>query len=172
MAKQPPVNPITPDIIQMPLEDVMHMSMMPYAEHVILERALPRVEDGLKPVQRRILYTMMELGNTPDKPHRKCARIVGDCLGKYHPHGDSSVYDALVRMAQGFSLRATLVDGHGNFGSIDGDSAARPFCARRNFPPLRRRTIWKRLCPRTQWCSIPAAGSCAAWLRASLTSWI
>ena len=124
MAKQPPVNPITPDIIQMPLEDVMHMSMMPYAEHVILERALPRVEDGLKPVQRCILYTMMELGNTPDKPHRKCARIVGDCLGKYHPHGDSSVYDALVRMAQGFSLRATLVDGHGNFGSIDGDSAA------------------------------------------------
>lgn len=124
MAKQPPVNPITPDIIQMPLEDVMHMSMMPYAEHVILERALPRVEDGLKPVQRRILYTMMELGNTPDKPHRKCARIVGDCLGKYHPHGDSPVYDALVRMAQGFSLRATLVDGHGNFGSIDGDSAA------------------------------------------------
>ena len=124
MAKQPPVNPITPDIIQMPLEDVMHMSMMPYAEHVILERALPRVEDGLKPVQRRILYTMMELGNTPDKPHRKCARIVGDCLGKYHPHGDSSVYDALVRMAQGFSLRATLVDGHGNFGSIAGDSAA------------------------------------------------
>lgn len=124
MAKQPPVNPITPDIIQMPLEDVMHMSMMPYAEHVILERALPRVEDGLKPVQRRILYTMMELGNTPDKPHRKCARIVGDCLGKYHPHGDSSVYGALVRMAQGFSLRATLVDGHGNFGSIDGDSAA------------------------------------------------
>ena len=117
--------PATPhEIIQMPLEDVMHMSMMPYAEHVILERALPRVEDGLKPVQRRILYTMMELGNTPDKPHRKCARIVGDCLGKYHPHGDSSVYDALVRMAQGFSMRETLVDGHGNFGSLDGDSAA------------------------------------------------
>ena len=118
----PPANPH--EIIQMPLEDVMHMSMMPYAEHVILERALPRVEDGLKPVQRRILYTMMELGNTPDKPHRKCARIVGDCLGKYHPHGDSSVYDALVRMAQGFSMRETLVDGHGNFGSLDGDSAA------------------------------------------------
>jgi len=116
--------PVTPDIIQMPLEDVMHMSMMPYAEHVILERALPRVEDGLKPVQRRILYTMMELGNTPDKPHRKCARIVGDCLGKYHPHGDSSVYDALVRMAQDFSMREQLVDGHGNFGSLDGDSAA------------------------------------------------
>ena len=124
MPKQPTPPPVTPDILQMPLEDVMHMSMMPYAEHVILERALPRVEDGLKPVQRRILYTMMELSNTPDKPHRKCARIVGDCLGKYHPHGDSSVYDALVRMAQGFSMRETLVDGHGNFGSIDGDSAA------------------------------------------------
>ena len=124
MPKKPPETPVTPDIIQMPLEDVMHQSMMPYAEHVILERALPRVEDGLKPVQRRILYTMMELGNTPDKPHRKCARIVGDCLGKYHPHGDTSVYDALVRMAQDFSMREPLVDGHGNFGSIDGDSPA------------------------------------------------
>ena len=102
----------------------MHDSMIPYAEHVILERALPRVEDGLKPVQRRILYTMLELGNTPDKPHRKCARIVGDCLGKYHPHGDTSVYDAMVRMAQDFNMRAPLVDGHGNFGSVDGDSAA------------------------------------------------
>ena len=111
-------------ILQTSVEDVMHQSMIPYAEHVILERALPRVEDGLKPVQRRILYTMMELGTTPDKPHRKCARIVGDCLGKYHPHGDSSVYDAMVRMAQDFSMRATMVDGHGNFGSIDGDSAA------------------------------------------------
>lgn len=111
-------------IIQSTMEDVMHASMIPYAEHVILERALPRVEDGLKPVQRRILYTMMELGTTPDKPHRKCARIVGDCLGKYHPHGDTSVYDALVRMAQSFSMRGPMVDGHGNFGSIDGDSAA------------------------------------------------
>ena len=111
-------------ILQTSVEDVMHQSMIPYAEHVILERALPRVEDGLKPVQRRILYTMLELGTTPDKPHRKCARIVGDCLGKYHPHGDSSVYDAMVRMAQDFSMRATMVDGHGNFGSIDGDSAA------------------------------------------------
>ena len=111
-------------ILQTSVEDVMHQSMIPYAEHVILERALPRVEDGLKPVQRRILYTMLELGTTPDKPHRKCARIVGDCLGKYHPHGDSSVYDAMVRMAQDFSMRGTMVDGHGNFGSIDGDSAA------------------------------------------------
>ena len=111
-------------ILDTSMEDVMHNSMMPYAEHVILDRALPRVEDGLKPVQRRILYTMMELGTTPDKPHRKCARIVGDCLGKYHPHGDSSVYGALVHMAQDFSMRGPLVDGHGNFGSIDGDSAA------------------------------------------------
>ena len=102
----------------------MRDSMLPYSEHVILERALPRVEDGLKPVQRRILYTMQELGLSPDKPHRKCARIVGDCLGKYHPHGDSSVYDALVRLAQPFVMRAPLVDGHGNFGSVDGDGAA------------------------------------------------
>ena len=112
------------EIIQRPMDEVMHISMIPYAEHVILERALPRVEDGLKPVQRRILFTLHELGVTPDKPHKKCARIVGDCLGKYHPHGDSSVYDAMVRMAQPYSLRALLVDGHGNFGSIDGDSAA------------------------------------------------
>ncbi len=111
-------------ILQANMEEVMRDAMMPYAEHVILERALPRVEDGLKPVQRRILFTMSELSLAPDKPHRKCARIVGDCLGKYHPHGDSSVYDALVRMAQPFSLRGLLVDGHGNFGSIDGDTAA------------------------------------------------
>ena len=129
MAKRKePEKPIAKDdpsrIIEINMEDVMHNSMMPYAEHVILERALPRVEDGLKPVQRRILYTMMELGTTPDKPHRKCARIVGDCLGKFHPHGDSSVYGALVHMAQDFSMRAPMVDGHGNFGSIDGDGAA------------------------------------------------
>ncbi len=126
--KKAPEKPIVRDdpsrILDTNMEDVMHNSMMPYAEHVILERALPRVEDGLKPVQRRILYTMMELGTTPDKPHRKCARIVGDCLGKYHPHGDSSVYGALVHLAQDFSMRAPMVDGHGNFGSIDGDGAA------------------------------------------------
>lgn len=112
------------NVFQKNIDIVMHESMMPYSEHVILDRALPRVEDGLKPSQRRILYTMMELGVTPDKPHRKSARIVGDCLGKYHPHGDSSVYDAMVRMAQPFNMRACLVDGHGNFGTIDGDSAA------------------------------------------------
>ena len=116
--------PIQEKILLQSMDEVMHNSMLPYAEHVILERALPRVEDGLKPVQRRILFTMMELGLSPDKPHRKSARIVGDCLGKYHPHGDSSVYDAMVRMAQPFNMRVPLVDGHGNFGSIDGDSAA------------------------------------------------
>ncbi|MBQ3109393.1 MAG: DNA gyrase subunit A [Clostridia bacterium] len=111
-------------IIRKSMDQVMHDSMIPYAEHVILERALPRVEDGLKPVQRRILYTMLELSLSPDKPYRKSARIVGDCLGKYHPHGDSSVYDAMVRMAQDFNMEAPLVDGHGNFGSVDGDCAA------------------------------------------------
>ena len=111
-------------ILEKTMEDVMHESMIPYSEHVILDRALPRVEDGLKPVQRRILYTMNELGITPDKPYRKSARVVGDCLGKYHPHGDTSIYQAMVRMAQPFSMGACLVDGHGNFGSIDGDGAA------------------------------------------------
>ena len=105
-------------------EEVMHNSMLPYSENVILDRALPRVEDGLKPVQRRILYAMHEMGLTPDKPYKKSARIVGDCLGKYHPHGDSSVYGAMVRMAQPFSMRMKLVDGHGNFGSADGDPPA------------------------------------------------
>ncbi len=111
-------------VLDTAFEDVMHNSMIPYSENVILDRALPRVEDGLKPVQRRVLYSMHEMGLTPDKPHKKSARIVGDCLGKYHPHGDSSVYGAMVRMAQPFVMRMKLVDGHGNFGSVDGDSAA------------------------------------------------
>lgn len=106
------------------MEEVMTDSMVPYSEYVIMDRALPRVEDGLKPVQRRVLYSMAELGILPDKPHKKCARIVGDCLGKYHPHGDSSVYGALVRMAQPFNMGSVLIDGHGNFGSIDGDGPA------------------------------------------------
>lgn len=114
----------TGKVFTTPLEEVMPQSMLPYAEFVILDRALPRVEDGLKPVQRRILFTMAEMGLTPDKPHKKSARIVGDCMGKYHPHGDSSVYDAMVRMAQDFNMRMTLVNGHGNFGSVDGDPAA------------------------------------------------
>ena len=111
-------------ILDVVFEEVMHSSMLPYSENVILDRALPRVEDGLKPVQRRILYAMHEMGLTPDKPYKKSARIVGDCLGKYHPHGDSSVYGAMVRMAQPFAMRMKLVDGHGNFGSADGDPAA------------------------------------------------
>ncbi len=115
---------VASEITPVSMSDMMHDSMIPFAEYVIMDRALPRVEDGLKPVQRRILYTMLELGLTPDKPHRKSARIVGDTLGKYHPHGDSSVYDAMVRMAQDFVMRAPLVNGHGNFGSMDGDSAA------------------------------------------------
>ena len=121
MPKRPENNEI---ITPISMSDVMHDSMIPFAEYVIMDRALPRVEDGLKPVQRRILYTMMELSLTPDKPHRKSARIVGDTLGKYHPHGDKAVYDAMVRMAQDFVMRAPLVSGHGNFGSMDGDSAA------------------------------------------------
>lgn len=106
------------------LKKTMEKSYIEYAMSVIADRALPDVRDGLKPVQRRILYSMIELNNGPDKPHRKCARIVGDTMGKYHPHGDSSIYGALVNMAQEWSTRYPLVDGHGNFGSIDGDGAA------------------------------------------------
>ena len=111
-------------IIQRDIENEMQTAYIDYAMSVIVARALPDVRDGLKPVHRRILYTMHEDGFTPDKPYRKCATTVGDVLGRYHPHGDSSVYDALVRMAQDFSLRYMLVDGHGNFGSIDGDPPA------------------------------------------------
>ena len=106
------------------LKETMETSYIDYAMSVIAARALPDVRDGLKPVQRRILYAMIELNNGPDKPHRKCARIVGDAMGKYHPHGDSSIYGALVNMAQEWSTRYPLVDGHGNFGSVDGDGAA------------------------------------------------
>ncbi len=111
-------------VINRALEDVMHQSMMPYAEYVILDRALPRVEDGLKPVQRRILYAMYDIGITPDKAYKKSVVTVAECLGKYHPHGDRSVYDAMVRLAQPFNMNMTLVDGHGNFGSVDGDPCA------------------------------------------------
>ena len=106
------------------LKSTMEKSYIDYAMSVIAARALPDVRDGLKPVQRRVLYSMIELNNGPDKPHRKCARIVGDTMGKYHPHGDSSIYGALVNMAQEWSTRYPLVDGHGNFGSVDGDGAA------------------------------------------------
>lgn len=112
------------NIIQLDFSEEMKNSYRDYAMSVIISRALPDVRDGLKPVQRRILYAMHELGLAPDKPHRKSARIVGDTMGKYHPHGDSSIYDALVHMSEDYSLSIPLVDGHGNFGSIDGDGAA------------------------------------------------
>jgi len=115
---------IEEQIIRRDIEEEMKTAYIDYAMSVIVARALPDVRDGLKPVHRRILYTMHEDGFTPDKPYRKCATTVGDVLGRYHPHGDSSVYDALVRMAQDFSLRYMMVDGHGNFGSIDGDPPA------------------------------------------------
>ena len=111
-------------IIKTEYSEEMQKSFIDYAMSVIIARALPDVRDGLKPVQRRVLYSMIELNNGPDKPHRKCARIVGDTMGKYHPHGDSSIYGALVNMAQEWSTRYPLVDGHGNFGSVDGDGAA------------------------------------------------
>ena len=111
-------------IPEVDLQKTMEKSYIDYAMSVIASRALPDVRDGLKPVQRRVLYSMIELNNGPDKPHRKCARIVGDTMGKYHPHGDSSIYGALVNMAQDWSTRYPLVDGHGNFGSVDGDGAA------------------------------------------------
>src|SRR6056297_1646976 len=106
------------------IEDKMRSSYLNYSLSVIVGRALPDVRDGLKPVHRRILYASSELGLTSDKPHKKSARIVGEVLGKYHPHGDRAVYDAMVRMAQYFNQRYLLIDGHGNFGSIDGDSPA------------------------------------------------
>ncbi len=112
------------NIQEVDLKKTMESSYIDYAMSVIVSRALPDARDGLKPVQRRVLYSMIELNNGPDKSHRKCARIVGDTMGKYHPHGDSSIYGALVNMAQDWNTRYPLVDGHGNFGSVDGDGAA------------------------------------------------
>ena len=111
-------------IIQTDLRNEMSRSYLEYAMSVIVGRALPDARDGLKPVHRRILYAMYELGLTSDRPYRKCARVVGEVLGKYHPHGDTAVYDALVRMAQDFSMSMPLIDGHGNFGSVDNDPPA------------------------------------------------
>ena len=112
------------NIIPINIEDEMRGAYIDYSMSVIVSRALPDVRDGLKPVHRRIIYGMNELGVTYNKAYKKCARIVGDVLGKYHPHGDAAVYDTMVRMAQPWSLRYPLVDGQGNFGSIDGDSPA------------------------------------------------
>ena len=111
-------------VIKVDANEELKKSFIAYAMAVNVSRAIPDVRDGLKPVHRRILYSMGEMNLFSDKPYRKCARIVGDCMGKYHPHGDSSVYDALVRLAQDFSIGCPLVDGHGNFGSVDGDSPA------------------------------------------------
>jgi len=113
----PPANPN--EISPITIEEEMRQSYLSYAMSVIVSRALPDVRDGLKPVHRRILYTMDENGFTPDKPYKKSARIVGDVMGKYHPHGNLAIYDALVRMAQDFSLRLPLIDGQGNFGSVE-----------------------------------------------------
>ena len=120
MAEERPEQRIQP----IALHQEMQRSYLEYAMSVIVGRALPDVRDGLKPVQRRILFAMHELGLTPDRPYRKCARVVGDVLGKYHPHGDQAVYDALVRLVQTFSSRNPLLDGHGNFGSVDDDPPA------------------------------------------------
>lgn len=117
------------EIIKQPIEEEVKSAYLDYAMSVIVGRAIPDVRDGLKPVQRRILYAMNELGLYPNKPYKKSARVVGEVLGKYHPHGDTSVYDALVRMAQDFTLRYPLIQGQGNFGSIDGDPpAAMRYC--------------------------------------------
>src|SRR6056297_834488 len=112
------------NVVQVDIDDQMKDAFLDYAMSVIVSRALPDVRDGLKPVHRRILYALHDLGMTPNKSHKKSARIVGEVLGKYHPHGDTAVYDTMVRMAQDFSYRYPLIDGHGNFGSVDGDSAA------------------------------------------------
>ena len=120
----PPAGGPGSDIRPVSITDEMRRSYLDYAMSVIVSRALPDVRDGLKPVHRRIMFSMNEHGHTPDKPYVKSARIVGDVMGKYHPHGDLSIYDALVRMAQTFSLRLMLVDGQGNFGSVDGDPPA------------------------------------------------
>ena len=118
------MNEIAREILPVNLEDEMRQSYLDYAMSVIVGRALPDVRDGLKPVHRRILHAMRELGNDWNKAYKKSARVVGDVIGKYHPHGDNAVYDALVRMAQDFSMRYLLVDGQGNFGSVDGDAPA------------------------------------------------
>src|SRR6187455_1233808 len=115
---------IAREVLHVNLEDEMRKSYLDYAMSVIVGRALPDVRDGLKPVHRRVLYAMRELGNDWNKPYKKSARVVGDVIGKYHPHGDAAVYDTIVRLAQNFSMRYPLIDGQGNFGSVDGDPAA------------------------------------------------
>src|SRR5438270_7484199 len=124
MAETPPPPSFAAQRLPVAIEDEMKSSFMDYAMSVIIARALPDVRDGLKPVHRRILFAMQQANNVWNRPHVKCARIVGDTMGKFHPHGDAAIYDALVRMAQDFSMRYPLVDGQGNFGSLDGDPPA------------------------------------------------
>jgi hypothetical protein len=131
-------------IVPIALHQEMQRSYLEYAMSVIVGRALPDVRDGLKPVQRRILFAMYELGLTPDRPYRKCARVVGDVLGKYHPHGDQAVYDALVRLVQTFASRHPLLDGHGNFGSVDDDPAAAMRYTETRLSPLSHGGCWMK----------------------------
>ncbi|CAI8038093.1 DNA gyrase subunit A [Geodia barretti] len=138
MTSAPPLDP-NGRFTDIAIEDEMRTSYLSYAMSVIVSRALPDVRDGLKPVHRRILYAMHDMGIRPGSQYRKSARIVGEVLGKFHPHGDSSVYDALVRMAQTFSMRAPLIDGQGNFGSIDGDPPAAMRYTERGWRPSRKR---------------------------------
>src|ERR1700751_2214801 len=121
-AQTPP--PVDKNTIVVTIEDEMRGAYLDYAMSVIVGRALPDVRDGLKPVHRRVLYAMYDMGNTHNKPYKKSARVIGDVIGKYHPHGDVAVYDTIVRMAQDFTMRYTLIDGQGNFGSVDGDAPA------------------------------------------------
>jgi DNA gyrase subunit A len=137
--------PASESILPIKIEEEMRASYLDYAMSVIISRALPDVRDGLKPVQRRILYAMHDMGMRPGSAYKKSARIVGEVLGKYHPHGDSPVYEAMVRMAQEFSMRYPLVDGQGNFGSVDND----PPAAMR-YTEARRRPAWRRS-PRRCW---------------------
>ena len=154
-------------IVQSELVNEMEQSYIEYAMSVIVGRALPDVRDGLKPVHRRILYAMYEDNLTSDKPFKKSATCVGDVLGRYHPHGDASVYDALVRLAQDFSMRYMLIDGHGNFGSVDGDppAAYRYTEARMSSSATLRRTSWTGIRTSTRRaksraCSPPASRTC------------
>ena len=167
------------------LEEEMRSAYLDYAMSVIVGRALPDVRDGLKPVHRRVLYVMNELGLQPTRKHVKCAQIVGEVMGKYHPHGDSAIYDALVRLAQDFSMRYPLVDGHGNFGNIDGYSAAAMRytearltslatrdAARHRRRDRRLRAHLRRQRARSRWCSRRASRTCSSTAaRGSPSGW-
>ena len=144
------------------LEEEMQQSYLDYAMSVIVGRALPDVRDGLKPVHRRVLFAMSELKNDWNKPYKKSARVVGEVLGKYHPHSDAAVYDAMARMVQDFSMRYPLVDGQGNFGSIDGDSAAAMRYTECRMAPA---ATWTRRSRSARWCS-PATNTASRRVRA------